>query len=68
MVSVDQIMKYEDGEMDNAEAIEFFQEMINDGTVWKLQGSYGRTAINLIKRGICTSPKMINGKEVFFRG
>jgi len=33
--------------------VAMFQEMINDGTVWQLQGSYGRTAQALIAGGIC---------------
>jgi len=57
---VDKIIRYENGEMDNAEAIDFIQELINDGTVWTLQGSYGRMAAALIKNGVCSLPK--NGK------
>ena len=56
MVSIDKIMEYENGEMDNEEAINFFQELINDGTAWTLQGSYGRMAAELIKSGACTLP------------
>ena len=63
MVSVDKIMDYEAGELDNEETIAMFQEMINDGSVWGLQGHYGRTAVDLIKSGVCTRPQ--TGKEVF---
>jgi hypothetical protein len=35
-----------------------FQEMINDGSVWELQGAYGRTAVYLIEQGICTAPDL----------
>ena len=53
MVSINKIIDYENGELDNEEAIEMFQEMIDDGSVWQLQGSYGRTAIMLIEEGAC---------------
>jgi hypothetical protein len=41
---LDQIIEYESGELNDKEVIEMFAEMIQDGTVWQLQGSYGRTA------------------------
>lgn len=51
---VDKIMAYEDGEMDsNEEIIAFFQELIDSGLAWSLQGSYGRMAAALIKAGHC---------------
>lgn len=51
---VDSIMQYESGEMDQEEMIAFFQRIINNGMVWHLQGSYGRTAAAFIQRGFCT--------------
>lgn len=53
MVTVDQIMDYESGEMTGPETIEFFQELIDDGLAWTLQGHYGRTAARLIDTGEC---------------
>ena len=50
---VDKIISYEQGEMNEEEMISFFQELINTGLAWKLQGSYGRTAMNLIEEGFC---------------
>lgn len=44
---VDKIIRYENGEMDKEETLEFFQELVDSGLVWKLQGHYGRTAIAL---------------------
>ncbi len=49
------IMAYEDGELDEDGIIDLFQAMINDGTVWSLQGQYGRMAQNLINRGLCSA-------------
>ena len=54
MASVDQIMRYENGEMDDEEEIiAFFQDLIDSGLAWSLQGSYGRTAKTLIAMGHC---------------
>lgn len=51
--SVDKIMRYEGGEMDQDEMVEFFQELIDSGLCWQLQGHYGRTAASLIDAGVC---------------
>lgn len=53
MVDVSMIMQYEDGELSDQETIDMFQAMIDDGTAWRLQGHYGRTAMALIKAGHC---------------
>ena len=50
---VDKIMDFESGEMNDQEVIEFFQELIDTGQAWSLQGSYGRTAQALIDEGYC---------------
>ena len=51
---VDKIIKYESGNMDDKETIEFFQELIDSGMAWKLQGHYGRTAVHLLEEGLCS--------------
>lgn len=51
---VGQIMAYESGELSNAEMLDLFSELIRSGTVWGLQGSYGRTANALIESAILT--------------
>lgn len=50
---VGKIMAYEEGRLNAQQVIDLFQEMIDDGTVWALQGHYGRTAQNLIENGMC---------------
>ena len=35
------------------EQIEAFQALINNGQVWRLEGSMGRAAMDLIESGIC---------------
>lgn len=48
------IMRYEDGELESEEELaEGFQHLIDSGTVWQLQGAYGRMAVALIESGIC---------------
>jgi len=50
---VDNIIRYESGLMEEEDVILFFQELINTGLAWKLQGHYGRTAMHLIETGLC---------------
>ncbi len=52
--SFDKIMAYEQGEMNEEECLDFFQGLIDTGLAWRLQGSYGRTAMSLINSGYCT--------------
>ena len=54
MILVDKIIEFESGEMEPEQIVEFFQELIDSGMAWKLQGSYGRTAMALIEAGHCT--------------
>ena len=42
---------FESGQLNETETIEFFQELIDTGRVWRLQGHYGRVAIGLINAG-----------------
>ena len=51
---VNGIVRYEDGQMDIGETVEFFQHLVNTGMAWTLQGHYGRTAASLIDAGLVT--------------
>lgn len=53
MDQIDAIIAYEQGDLEFDETIELFQNLIDSGMAWKLQGSYGRTAENLIDAGYC---------------
>jgi hypothetical protein len=53
--SVDKIMAYESGELDDEGVIELFQGLIDTGMAWQLQGSYGRMAQRLINDGYCSA-------------
>jgi len=55
MPNVDSIIRYESGEMDDDEVVSFFQELIDSGMAWRLQGSYGRMAQRLINDGLCSA-------------
>jgi len=45
------IMAYESGELDDQGTLELFSHLIQNGHAWSLQGSYGRTAKQLINAG-----------------
>jgi hypothetical protein len=53
MNQIDKIIAFEQGELDEEGILELFQELIDSGLAWKLQGSYGRIARNLIEAGYC---------------
>ena len=48
------IIRWECGDMETEEeVITFFQQLIDTGLAWTLQGSYGRMAQSLIENGHC---------------
>lgn len=49
------IIAFEGGELDFDEQVELFQELIDSGLAWKLQGTYTRTAKALIEAGYCNN-------------
>lgn len=53
---LDRIIAYESGDLTEEETIELFQDLIDSGMAFALQGSYGRTATQLIQEGICHPP------------
>jgi hypothetical protein len=50
---IDKIIAYEEGTLDDEGTIDLFQTLIDTGTAWTLQGSYGRMAAALIEAGHC---------------
>jgi hypothetical protein len=48
---VDNIIAYEQGELNDQEVVCLFADLVKSGMAWSLQGSYGRTATALIKEG-----------------
>lgn len=55
---VDDIERYEAGELTEPEAIALFQRLVDSGLVWQLQGHYGRTAIDLADHGLITLTRL----------
>jgi hypothetical protein len=51
---LDKLLQFENGDMEDNEVIEFFQELVDSGMAWRLQGSYGRMAKHLIEEGLVT--------------
>jgi hypothetical protein len=49
----ERIIMYENGELKLTEIVILFQELIDSGFAWKLQGHYGHIAGELIEAGLC---------------
>ena len=48
---VDKMIAYEMGDMNEEEAVEFFQELLDRRLISSLQGNYQRTAATLLELG-----------------
>lgn len=56
-LNVEDIIDYENGDMDWDRIVGFFQNLIDSGLAWTLQGTYGRMAQGLIEQGHCHRKK-----------
>ncbi len=45
------IIEYECGDLDDGAVIDLFQELLDSGLCWRLQGHYGRMAQALLDNG-----------------
>ncbi len=50
------LMDYELGDLDYEETLELFTELIATGLAWRLQGHYGRRAMEFIDSGEIDAP------------
>jgi hypothetical protein len=48
---VDQIIAFEQGELDENQIVELFAHLVRTGRAWTLQGAYGRMATALMNQG-----------------
>jgi hypothetical protein len=46
----DKLLEYELGDISEDDMLELFQELVDTGMAWRLQGHYGRTATYLIEQ------------------
>ena len=52
MDQLDQMMAWENGDLDEDQTVELFQKLVDSGLAWQLQGCYGRMAAALIESGL----------------
>tara|TARA_R110002073_G_scaffold316895_1_gene490058 strand:+ start:760 stop:978 length:219 start_codon:yes stop_codon:yes gene_type:complete len=64
MPNIDNIIDYENGELDFVETIELFSDLVKKGTINHLQGSYGRTACHLVEEGLIESDGTVDWDRV----
>ena len=57
---LEKIGAYESGDMSQDEEVGFFQELVDSGMAWHLQGHYGRHAMYLAEAGLI---KISEGKN-----
>ena len=60
---VERISAYEEDTLTEEEALALFQELVDTGIAWKLQGHYRRVAEQLIHEGLITAPEIDDAPE-----
>ena len=66
---IDKIIRYEKGELSEAETIDLFQRLIDEGLMVQYEGRYGKVAAKLIEEGKITKeprPKSIRLMDDMF--
>jgi hypothetical protein len=58
---VQKIIDWEQGLLqEEQEVIDFFQELVDTGMAWRLQGAYGRVATALINQGLVSDRPILH--------
>ena len=52
MLDIDKIIAFEEGSIAEDDLISLFQDLVDSGQAWTLQGFYGRAAVQLIAQGL----------------
>jgi hypothetical protein len=63
MNTMDAVMNVEMGECDEDTYIASMQHLIDTAIVWRLQGFFGRRAVEMIEAGVCTAPDWVDLNE-----
>jgi len=53
---LEQMIAFEEGTLSDDDTVTLFQELVDSGLAWKLQGFYGRAATALADAGLITIP------------
>lgn len=53
----ERLFAFESGDLSETDTVQLFQELVNTGLAWQLQGFYGRTAMAMIHDGLITDPR-----------
>jgi hypothetical protein len=64
---VDKLIDYEHAMLTDEEVVELFQELVDTGLAWSLQGSYGRTARDLIEAGEVSVPRLDRNDPEYYQ-
>ena len=66
-MNIDKMMAYESGELNDAETINFFADLVKSKMAWSLQGHYGRMASAMIDAGFISPEGEVTelAKETF---
>jgi hypothetical protein len=63
MNTMDAVMNVEMGRCDEDTYIKSMQHLIDTAIVWRLQGFFGRRAVEMIEAGVCTAPDWVDLNE-----
>jgi hypothetical protein len=59
MTLYDRLISYEQNELQMEDTLELFQELLDTGIIFELQGHYQRAASQLLQAGLITIPRGI---------